>query len=137
MFSFRRLLQAFKEARKPRCQGGYYASEENPSYDIWSQVQDEVKDRIPKGYTVYGEIVGWTAGGKMIQKGYHYGCSQGEHRLLVYRVTTTNADGKVSELAWKPMLEFCAKYGFEPVLELFYGRACDFVITYHPSDNLG
>jgi hypothetical protein len=125
----RRVIKSVGSAAKPGA-AHFYDS------DIWSQVQEEVKDRIPKGYTVYGEIVGWTAGGKMIQKGYHYGCPQGEHKLLVYRVTTTNADGKVSELAWKPMLEFCAKYGFEPVLELFYGKAMDFVSRYHPDESL-
>jgi hypothetical protein len=54
----------------------YYSS------DIWSQVAEEVQEKIPKGYTVYGEIVGWTKDGAPIQKGYHYGCPPGEHRLM-------------------------------------------------------
>ena len=61
-----------------------------------------------------------------IQGGYHYGCQPGTHRFLVYRVTSTNPDGKVVELAWPQMKEFCSKYGLEMVVELFYGRAEQF-----------
>ena len=93
------------------------------STDIWGDVAKEVSDRIPKGHTIYGEIVGYTTDGAAIQKGYHYGCQPGTHRLMVYRVTSTNADGKVIEFSWQQMKEFCAKYGFEMVKELWYGRA--------------
>lgn len=125
----RRVIKSVDQEAKPGSVHFYKS-------DIWSTVQEEIKDRIPKGYTVYGEIVGWTKEGGAIQKGYHYGCPQGEHRLLVYRVTCTNQDGKVVDLAWKPMMEFCAKYGLEPVLELFYGKAMDFVNKYHPDESL-
>src|ERR1039458_6425232 len=95
--------------------------------DIWGIVANEVKDIIPKGYTLYGEIVGYTPSGSEIQKGYHYGCPVGGHRLLTYRVTVVNADGQTIELNWPQMLEFCTKYGLEPVKELWYGQAEDFV----------
>lgn len=96
------------------------------SEDIWGKVAGEVKDRIPKGYTVYGEVVGYTSDGAAIQKGYHYGCQSGQHRLYVYRVTCTNADGKVIELSWRQMQDFCAKWGFERVPEVWYGLASNF-----------
>jgi hypothetical protein len=91
--------------------------------DIWGVVGKEIRDLIPKGYTVYGEIVGWTPEGGAIQPGYHYGCAPGTHRFLVYRVTTTNPDGRVLELSWLQMKEWTRRVGLEMVQELFYGRA--------------
>ena len=95
--------------------------------DIWSIVNEEVKDRIPKGFTVYGEIVGYTPSGFPIQGEYTYGCERGEHKFFVYRVTQTNADGQVFELSWPTMLLFCKKYDFTPVPELFYGKVSSFL----------
>jgi hypothetical protein len=94
--------------------------------DIWGLVAKEVEDRIPKGFTVYGEIVGWTPEGSPIQPGYAYGCQKGSHRLVVYRVTITNPDGKVIELSWQHKKQFCEKHGFEMVKELWFGRAAEF-----------
>lgn len=101
------------------------------SDDIWGIVAKEIEDKIPKGVTLYGEIVGYMPnGGKAVQsmKGnpYHYGCQPDTHRFLVYRITTTNADGKVVEYSWLQMKEFCAKVGLEMVKELYYGFAGDF-----------
>ena len=96
------------------------------STDIWGTVAKEISEFVPKGFTVYGEIVGFTPDGGAIQGGYHYGCQPGTHRFLVYRVTSTNHDGKVVELAWPQMKEFCRKYGLEMVKELYYGRADGF-----------
>jgi hypothetical protein len=101
------------------------------STDVWGQVASEVQDLIPKGYTLYGEIVGY-AGGKAIQKGYHYGCQTGSHRFLVYRITQTNDDGKVLELGWLQMKAFCAKVGLEMVQELFFGQARDYFSSVVP-----
>ena len=91
--------------------------------DIWGVVAREIGDLVPKGYTVYGEIVGWTPDGAPIQKGYHYGCPVGGHRFVVYRVTYTNPDGVVAELGWEQMKEFCAKRGLEMVKEIYFGEA--------------
>ena len=99
--------------------------------DIWTIVKDEIKDRIPKGFTVYGEIVGYVPSGGAIQslKGnaYHYGCSEKEHKFIVYRITFTNEDGKVIELYWNQMKSFCVKYGFTHVVEHFYGTIGEFI----------
>jgi RNA ligase (TIGR02306 family) len=56
---------------------GYYDE------DVYTKMvrQYDLKNRIPKGYAVYGEIVG-----DGIQKGYTYGCGPGEHKLYVYDV---------------------------------------------------
>jgi len=99
--------------------------------DVWRVIAKTIEDIIPNSYSVFGEIVGYTPGGKAIQCGpggkpYHYGCSQGECQLYVYKVTSTNPDGKVIELSWPQMKEFCTKYGLEMVKELYYGKADQF-----------
>jgi hypothetical protein len=98
--------------------------------DIWGRVAAEIKDCIPKGITLYGEIVGYTGNGAAIQSmgglPYNYGCQSGTHRFIVYRVTSTNADGKVVEFSWLQMKEFCTRYGLEMVKELWFGRAGEF-----------
>jgi len=61
---------------------GYYDE------DVYTKMvrQYDLKKKLPKGYAIYGEIVG-----DGIQKGYTYGCGPGEHKLYVYDVMR---DGK-------------------------------------------
>lgn len=49
--------------------------------DVYSKMvtQYDLRNRIPKGMAIYGEIVG-----PGIQKGYTYGCGPGEHKLYLY-----------------------------------------------------
>lgn len=100
--------------------------------DIWGIVAKEIAYGLPKGVTVYGEIVGYMPNGQPIQKmggkPYSYGCQPGTHRFVVYRVTMTNVDGRVVEYSWSQMRDFCLLYGLEMVKELYYGYAsgiCD------------
>ena len=72
--------------------GGYYG------VDIWSEYGDLIYPFLDEGMTVYGEICGYiTNSQKMIQKGYDYGCDEGENFLMIYRITTTNEDGSKKE----------------------------------------
>jgi len=94
--------------------------------DVWGVVAKEIEDKIPASYTVYGEIVGYKPDGGAIQaasggRPYHYGCAKGEHKFIVYRVKTTNVDGKTLELSVPQVREFCNKYGLQMMHELFYG----------------
>lgn len=89
--------------------------------DIWGVVAREYEGHIPQGFTVYGEIVGYTPEGYPIQKGYSYGCEVGSHRFLVYRVTYTNPGGIVTELPWDQMKQFCEYQGFKHVIEVYSG----------------
>lgn len=116
VWASRRVIKGVGE--KPRSGVQHYYKS-----DVWGTVFEEVKDLIPKGYTLYGEIVGYTPDGAAIQSGYHYGCVAKQHKFLVYRVTYTNPDGKVLNLSWPQIKEFCAARGLEPVLELYYGVA--------------
>lgn len=116
----RRVVKGVGGEIKPNTQNFY-------KEDIWSVVAREIQERIPKGYTVYGEIVGYTPNGQPIQKGYHYGCVTREHRFLVYRVTITNPDGRVVDLGWNQLKQFCSMYGFDHVMELWFGKAKDLI----------
>jgi RNA ligase (TIGR02306 family) len=56
--------------------------------DVYTKIvkQYDLMNKIPKGYVIYGEIVG-----DGIQKNYTYGCGPGEHKLYVYDI---QKDGK-------------------------------------------
>jgi len=92
-------------------------------YDLWKDIKDEVKEHIPKGFTLYGEALGFTKTGEAIQKGFDYGCEPKEHKLEIYRITQTNEDGLVTELSHGEIIEFCAKTGLTPSHTFHYGKA--------------
>jgi hypothetical protein len=100
--------------------GGFYKT------DVWKYINNEVKDLIPKGITLYGEIVGYLPGeNKPIQQGYVYACQQNTCELRVYRITNTNEDGIITEYTWGQIKEFCDKFGLKYVPEFYYGFAKD------------
>jgi len=66
--------------------------------DPRAETANEIKDKVPRGYCIYWEIVGFQSTGASIQKWYDYWCDQWEKKLIVYRVTLTNADGIVYNL---------------------------------------
>jgi len=92
-------------------------------YDIWEEIKDEIKDKIPKGFTVYGEALGYLKTGGFIQKDFDYSCEQGKKRLQIYRVTCTNADGICIDLATNQIKEFCERSGLEYVHLFYSGKA--------------
>lgn len=91
--------------------------------DLWADIKDEVKDKIPKGYTLYGECVGYTKGGKYIQDGYDYGCEVGQKKVFVYRITLTNVDGFVIDLSTDQIRKFCEQYGLNYIQVFYQGKA--------------
>lgn len=115
-YSSRRVIKAVNGVRK-NIDKNYYSD------DIWGAVAREVEAQIPNGFTLYGEIVGFTSEGSPIQDKYHYGCLPKGHKFSVYRVTLTTLDGLVLELSWPQMKEFCQKYGLHTVIEYYYGKA--------------
>jgi len=90
--------------------------------NIWNTWANKIEDSIPSGFTIYGEIVGYLGNGGFIQKDFDYGCLHGESQFYVYRVTFTNNDGKVFELSWNDLKDFCKAYGFEHVQEFYQGK---------------
>lgn len=92
-------------------------------YDLWKDIADQVKSHIPKGFTLYGEAIGYTKGGALIQKGYDYGCKEGEMKLEVYRITKTNDDGQTIELSHDQITQFCEEAGLVRSKSFYHGKA--------------
>ena len=94
-------------------------------YDIWEEIKEELKEFIPKGYTLYGEALGYTKSGAYIQEGYDYGCEVGKKRIQIYRITFTNPDGFVINLTSQQTMWFCEQFGLEYVHHYYFGKAKD------------
>lgn len=92
-------------------------------YDLWEDIKNEVCEHIPKGFTLYGEALGFTKTGEAIQKGYDYGCEPKEMKLEIYRITQTNEDGLVTELSHSEIAQFCMKTGLTQSKTFHYGKA--------------
>lgn len=93
--------------------------------DMWGTIKDELKEFVPKGYTFYGECVGYTKGGEAIQSKYDYGCLQHFHKNYIYRITFTNADGLVRELSNAEIERWANNAGFEFVPLIYTGTLQD------------
>ena len=89
--------------------------------DIWKIIHDRIKDNLQDGMTIYGEVYGQLLNGKWIQKEYDYGTNPGEMDYMVYRITTTNLNGKVFEWSTQQVKQYCTKLGMKSVPELYYG----------------
>ena len=87
--------------------GGFYGE------DVWGVVKKEVEHLLPKGISLYGEIVGYTPSGSAIQKKYDYFCKEREYKFIVYRITQTNVDGKVTEFTPTQIKNFCDERGLK------------------------
>lgn len=109
--------------------------------DIWNLGLEIIKDYLEKGMTVYAEIVGYMPTGSSIQKDYDYGCvyspelydyknmtakamfSAKLFKIVIYRITLTNTDGKVFEWSTQQVKSWCERHKLETVKEQYYGRA--------------
>lgn len=76
--------------------------------DIWGMWAKILEDKIEKGITLYGEIVGYTPSGAYIQQGYSYGCTPWQSRFYVYRITYTTPDGIVIEFTDRQIRQYCS-----------------------------
>lgn len=92
--------------------------------DIWSEVGETIKDRIPNDVMVYGEIIGWI-GDQPIQKDYTYRIPKGEWRMYVYRVSVLSSNGTEYDLPWPAVEEFCENRQLETVKVLASGTFYD------------
>jgi hypothetical protein len=96
-------------------------------YDLWEDIKNQVGEYIPKGWTLYGEMLGFDKNGKAIQAGFDYGCGTEcgsiSHKLEVYRITNTTPDGLVTELSYPEIKNFCDKVGLQCSHLFFYGHA--------------
>ena len=108
---------------------------------IWEIADKALRPFVEDGMTLYYEIGGYQPGGSLTQKDYDYGCTfpkglkadelvLGTHyRVFVYRITTTNINGKVIEMPALQLQQWCKNRGLEGVPVLYYGYAKDFCST--------
>lgn len=96
--------------------------------DVWGEVAKKIEPLLNKGESLIGEIVGYV-GPSPIQsvgnKVYDYGCQPGTNKFVVFRITQTNADGKLYTLPFIQMQERCKLMGIETVPLLYTGYAKD------------
>lgn len=101
----------------------------NPNHfygeDIWGDINDVVKQHVEKGMTLYGECVGYTKSGAFIQSGYDYGCEVGTFKVLIYKITVTNPDGRRYVLSSQQAKEWCDNNGLEHVHIFYSGKVRD------------
>lgn len=116
--------------------GGFYGSNKfREKYNTF------FADKLPKGFTVYFEIVGWVnentpimarcqnskVKNKDFSKRYGketvftYGCEPGENHAYVYRITVTNEDGVTVDLPTEEVMRWCEIWGcdYVPLLDKF------------------
>lgn len=89
--------------------------------DVWNQALERYKHVIPKGFCLYGEIIGHV-GDSPIQKNYTYQIPKGEWKMYIYRISFINPDGFAVDLSWDQVKEFCNKSGLNHVVELERGK---------------
>ena len=109
---------------------GYYEK------DVWGEYFDLLKGLIPRGMTIYGEIIGYIGGSNsMIQKGYDYGCKPGKNKLMIYRINTKNYDGISYEWDVREVRDWTMQLislhpeladRIHPIDILFHGRLMDY-----------
>ena len=101
--------------------GGYY------NEDLWTATGKKYfEGNLKEGETIYYEIVGYTEGGREIQKGYNYGAKVGESYPIIYRITYTLMDGTVIELPWHLVEERAKQLNVKSALTLYYGEAVNY-----------
>lgn len=104
--------------------------------NIWAIINDELKNYLTPGMTIYGECVGFTSTNSPIQKNYDYSCKNGEHKNYIYRITTTNVTGEVFEWSFLQIIEFCKQHDLMYVPLHYYGNIEDFINKYKNSVNM-
>jgi hypothetical protein len=101
--------------------------------NVWGVIASRLEGKIPKGFTIYGEIVGYTSSSKMVQKNYDYGVKQGEVEFFVYRMTKNTPDG-IHECSWNEIELFCMIEGLKHVPVYYKGKAKDMFNIFYNSD---
>ena len=96
--------------------------------DVYGKIlEQENLKKIPKGFSVYGEIVGHG-----IQKGWNYACLPDQHNFYCYDVRD-NVNGKWLDHA--DMVAFCEKYEITTVPIQFVGHYAEGMIANYIDHN--
>jgi RNA ligase (TIGR02306 family) len=114
---------------------GFHSEEQGVDFDdVYTEMVHKynLKERIPIGYAIYGEIVG-----SGIQKGFTYGCGPDEHKLYLYDIMNTTTglyldfykdtyEGQENPDQFFPVM--CYAMGLERVPELYTGPYRDHIV---------
>ena len=121
LYSSRKVLKnAYFDGAKNKqiADRGYYKQ------DIWGVVNEDLKEYLEEGMTLYGEIVGYLPGSNsMIQKNYDYSCEEGKYKFYIYRITTTTPNGSVVEWDMNSIQQWAKEKGLLAVPLYYYGPA--------------
>lgn len=94
-------------------------------HDLWADEGEKMATRIPHGFVVYGEVIGYQDSGRPIQSRYTYDRKPNDpderRSVYVYRVVFVNAEGVAVELSWNAVKVFCLNAGFKFVPEFYVG----------------
>lgn len=118
---------------------GYYGGADKKGRNT---IHELLFGNLPKGMTVYYEILGYWPNGTPIQGKWDYGFEKpdvgdgklprrcdwilGQHYgVEVYRITYTNEEGAVFEFSSRQVQLYCEKMGWTPVEQYYYGYAKD------------
>lgn len=94
--------------------------------DVWGYWAKILESKIPAGYTLYGEIVGFTPAGSPIQGDYTYRCASGTSKFILYRVTHTTPAGDVIEFTYPQIQEFARRLDVRYPEPIYYGLASNY-----------
>lgn len=100
--------QVVKDVNNPD-QNHYYGT------DLWTEIGKSYFDgKLHKNEMVFYEAVGYVPGTtKQIQKGFTYGCKEGQCDIYVYRITRDGVD-----LSWEAVKDRCTELGVKHVPEV-------------------
>jgi len=101
-------------------------------FDIWTEASLIFKDKLPRSYVVFSEIVGYD-GQKPIQPHYTYSLNPWEFKTFVYRIAVSTPDGLLQDLPWPILVEKCKEWGVDHVPLIFDGKLIDFIAQHDPS----
>lgn len=95
-------------------------SDQNDFYgfDLHSEVGKSFEGLIPRGFVLYGEIIGWIDDNKPIQPNYTYHIPRGQRAVYFYRVTHIGPTGIQTDLSWDHVKEFCYNLGLNYAPEI-------------------
>jgi len=83
--------------------------------DLWTEIGDATfKGKLHENEMVYGEIIGYVPGtDSLIQKGFTYGCKEGQCEVYIYRITRDGVD-----LSWEAVKQRSTELGVKYVPEV-------------------
>ena len=81
-------------------------------WGVRREVEGKVAEHLHKGEQIYYEIFGYD-GASEIQSGFTYGCSPGQHKVLLYRVSITTPDGFCIDLDREQVYKRAEQLGLE------------------------